>query len=62
MKRRSGRWPPPTKWQVMLMSTYLQHRELAWAYEDMKKALRPARPNAKRSHNQPWLSYHGKTL
>lgn len=49
LRRKTSRWPPPTKWQVMLMGTYLAHRQLCWDYQDMKKALRSAHPNAKRT-------------
>lgn len=62
LKRKTSRWPPPTKWQVMLMGTYLAHRQLCWDYQDMKKALRSAHPNAKQTKYQPWLAYHGTTL
>lgn len=62
MMRKKSRWPPPSKFAVTLMRSYLGHRQLVWDYQDMKKALRSAHPNAKRTHNQPWLSYHGETL
>lgn len=58
-KRRQPRWPPPTKWQMMLMGNYLRHRQFIWDWEDKKKELSSAKLNSTvQPKFKPWLAYH----